>query len=771
MKLKRSLPLRDMGQAPVLRSSLRIAAASASWGSAQLGSVRLRTLATVLLAALFGFTTHARAEDYTFTTFAGQSSEGSADGLGQNARFFSPKGIAVDAAGNIYVADSANYTVRRITQNGIVSTVAGVPGESGPANGTGAQARFYYPESVAVDGAGDVYVAEADLTIRKITPDGMVSTVPAQVLALSGLAIDTAGSIYVSDSNAIEKITSSGTLSVLAGVPGGSYGYIDAVGTDARFDNPRGLAVDRVGNVYVADSGNNAIRKITPTGAVSTMVGSTHFKNPWAVAVDDAGNIYVADSGNHIIRTITPTGFVRTLAGLAGVPGSADGLGNSARFFQPQGVALDSAGKIYVTESGNNTVRKITPDGLVSTLAGSASPAGYADGISSQARFSAPQGIAVDGATNIYVAESGNNTIRKITPAGQVSTLAGAAGGAGSEDGTGAEARFSGPQGIAADSVGNIFVADSGNNTIRKITPAGLVSTLAGLAGTPGTADGYGSEARFYYPWGVAVDSLDNVYVADSWNNTIRKITPGGIVSTMAGLPGATGSKDGVGSGALFSGPQGIAVDSLGNVYVADSRNGSIRKITPAGVVSTLAQFVPFPEPPSDGSDVPDDFFGLAIDTAGNLYVANWIKATVHKITPGGVASIIAGLTEIRGSTDGTGSVARFWGPSGVAVDSAGNIYVADSANNSIRKGVVLPGRSGPRIIEAKEMTGDFKIMVQSSGASTTQLELDSASALPDTIQWTAETNAIFSVNAAGTFEVDLPMTPGTRFFRVRLNE
>ena len=294
-------------------------------------------------------------------------------------------------------------------------------------------------------------------------------------------------------------------------------------------------------------------------------------------------------SSNNTIRKITPAGVVSTLAGLAGSSGSADGTGSAARFCYPYGVAVDGSGNVYVADTDNYTIRKITPAGVVSTLAGLAGSSGSADGTGSAARFDYPYGVAVDGSGNVYVADSGNNTIRKITPAGVVSTLAGMAGSSGSADGTGSAARFNYPTGVAVDGSGNVYVADTGNNTIRKITPAGVVSTLAGTAGSSGSADGTGSAARFYYPYGVAVDGSGNVYVADNDNYTIRKITPAGVVSTLAGLAGSSGSADGTGSAARFYYPYGVAVDGSGNVYVADTDNDTIRKITPAGVVSTLA--------------------------------------------------------------------------------------------------------------------------------------------------------------------------------------
>ncbi|MDC1142129.1 hypothetical protein OAU50_03485 [Planctomycetota bacterium] len=236
----------------------------------------------------------------------------------------------------------------------------------------------------------------------------------------------------------------------------------------------------------------------------------------------------------------------------------------------------------------NHTVRKIDPAGLVSTLAGSAGAYGTADGIGAAARFQSPRGVAVDVSGNVYVADTVNHTIRKITPTGVVSTLAGTAGATGGADGIGAAARFTSPFGVAADTSGNVYVADTGNNVIRKIAPGGVVSTLAGTAGASGSADGTGAAARFASPFRISVDSSGNLYVADKDNHTIRKIDPAGVVSTLAGTAGLAGSADGNGAAARFNNPNDIAFDASGNFYVVDAGNHSIRKCVPTLAVSAV---------------------------------------------------------------------------------------------------------------------------------------------------------------------------------------
>ena len=311
----------------------------------------------------------------------------------------------------------------------------------------------------------------------------------------------------------------------------------------------------------------------TGYGSVDGTNGAAQFALPCSVAVDSAGNLYVADSVNSTIREVTPVGanwVVTTLAGLAGCTGTNDGAGSAARFYYPNGVAVDSAGNVYVADSGNHTIREVTPVGtnwVVTTLAGLAGSAGTNDGAGNAARFNYPGGVAVDSAGNLYVADTANDTIREVTPVGAnwvVTTLAGLAGSAGSANGTGNAARFYLPYGVTVATNGNVYVADTANHTIREVTLKGTnwgVTTLAGLAGNWGSANGTGSAARFDWPYGVTVDMNGNVYVADSANSTIRKVTPAGAVGTPAGSAGSFGTNDGTGSAARFGFPFSVAVD------------------------------------------------------------------------------------------------------------------------------------------------------------------------------------------------------------------
>jgi hypothetical protein len=314
---------------------------------------------------------------------------------------------------------------------------------------------------------------------------------------------------------------------------------------------------------------------------------------PVAVTTDSSGNLYVADVSRDTVEKINISSQVTTLAGSAGQAGTANGSGASARFNDPSGLSAGFDGTLAVADKANGTIRLVSPTGVVSTLAGSTTLRGNVDGAGTSATFSSPLGIAQDSAGTLYVADAMNHTVRKITSSGTVSTLAGSAGQSGTNDGTGSSARFNNPTGIEVDSAGNVYVADTTNNLIRKVTPTGTVTTLAGLGGVSGISDGTGSGALFNQPSGLAVDSAGNVYVADTGSSTIRRVSPAGLVVTVAGLPGISGHKDGVGIEAWFNQPRDVTVSSTGSLYVADTGNASIRKIDQAGTVTTLALAAP----------------------------------------------------------------------------------------------------------------------------------------------------------------------------------
>jgi len=333
----------------------------------------------------------------------------------------------------------------------------------------------------------------------------------------------------------------------------GSAGNVNGTGSGAKFNYPSGSAVDSFGNLYIADYSNNCIRKVTTANVVSTPYGST-----------------------------------------TGSSGSFNARGNNARFNGPNAIVADSSNNLYVADSGNNSIRKITTSGVVSTLASG---------------FNAPNGIAIDGAGNFYVADSGNNVIKKVTSSGSVSTLAGNSGNAGYVNGTGTAAEFNNPASVAVDNQENVYVADLNNDVVRKITSAGVVTLFAGQPGAPGYVDGLSANAAFNSPGGVAVDGSNNVYVTDSLvppigsvasgNNLLRRISTSGVVSTIAGQPGVTGSASGTGTAAQFYSLQSATFNSAGEIFLADTYNQLVRAggIVPTIVTPPLGQVITIGQP------------------------------------------------------------------------------------------------------------------------------------------------------------------------------
>ena len=625
------------------------------------GSATAQVVITVYAAARTSFT--------SLALLAGNlGGPGYLDGTGANARFNAPQGVALDTGGNLYVADSGNNSLRKVSPGGVVTTLA-------------AQTPFSNPAGVVVDSGGNVYVADAgSATIRQVTPAGTVSTL-------------------------------AGTL--------GNVGNTDGTGSTASFGQPSGVALDAKGNLYVADAQNHNIRKVTPGGVVTTLAGSgapgsadgtgtsASFHGPTGVAVDGYGNVYVADQGNHALRMVTSGGVVTTLAGTAGAQGFVNGTGGAARFNLPTGVGVDGLGNIYVADAGNAVIRRVTTGGEVTTLAGTGTRGG-ADGAGTVASFVHPGAVVVAGTGSLYVTDAGNHTLRAITaaPALWVSTLAGLAGTAASVDGLGAAAGFLEPRNVAADSAGNLYVAEYGGHTLRLITPSGRVTTLAGTPGTVGSAGGTGTAASFDAPYGVAVDGAGTIYVSDMGNHTIRQVTAAGEVTTLAGTAGTQGSADGQGPAASFFHPAGVAVDAAGNVYVADAMNYTIRKITPQGAVTTLAGTAGV-SGTADGTG-PDASFqlpkGLAVDPGGTVYVADAGAGTIRKISPAGVVTTLAGTPGTKGSADGLGAAASFNGPTSLAVDGRGNVYVADTGNSTLR--MVTPDGNVGTVVGAPGMAG-----------------------------------------------------------------
>jgi len=480
-------------------------------------------------------------------------------------------------------------------------------------------------------------------------------------------------------------------------------GSADGTGAAARFNQPRGVVVDAAGNTYIADTDNHTIRKITPAGVVTTIAGlagvpgtndgnasTSRFRSPAGLAADRAGSVFIADSGNHTIRRISANGLISTFAGRPGIAGATNGAPSAATFAFPAGLSFDTAGNLVVTDSGNHTLRKITADGTVSLFVGTAGLPGDANGTGPAARFNSPIGLAADSAGNLYVADTGNHTLRKVTPAGVVTTVAGSPGLPGSVNSTTpTSARFNTPYGVLSDGAGNLLVTDWGNNCVRLVTTAGAVTTYFGRLNVEGSADGITALARLFHPTGLAAAPDGAIIVADSYNHSIRRYAaaPADDLSTLAGPGGNFGRADGTGEEARFNNPHGLALNAAGLLFLADSRGNTLRRITPAAVVQTIAggAVAGYVEGPF-GTNLLNSPSGLALAPDGTIFFCEQQVHTIRALVPDGSVVTVAGTNTLPGSTDAAGFAARFNSPSDIARDDAGNLYIADTSNHTLRR-------------------------------------------------------------------------------------
>jgi sugar lactone lactonase YvrE len=541
------------------------------------------------------------------------------------------------------------------------------------ADGVGEAARLDNPAACVLDGSGNMYVAERG---------GAANSCVIRKIALASRTVVT--------------------------VAGSTCGYSDQAGTKAQFSSPQGIAFDPSGKLYVVDTLNHAIREVQlSNGAVSTLAGNgqagavdntgtnARFSSPVAVYFDGAGSLYVADYNNHAIRRVSVNGgAVSTVVGTMGQAGVTNGTGTDARLHSPAALGFDGADKLYVSEDSNNDVRIVSlKDFSVTPHIGAPGSGGYIDATGSAALVYYPRGFAFDGHGSYYLADSGNNAIRKVdAAAGTVTTLAGLGAAFGSTDGPGPSATFNYPDSIVFDGTDTLYTADYTTSIIRSISLSkGTVTTLAGLAGNTGAVDGAPTAARFSSPSGLAVDGAGNLFVADRENHTIRKIVlASGTVSTFAGSAGNAGYREGSGTNALFSHPVTLAY-AAGKLYVGELDNRTIRVVPLDGSSTSTLAGTPPANPPDnnlyDGIGTQGRFFtitGIAVKD-GTVYVADTNRIRTIDIASGAVVTVTGG----GGYSDGVGVYANFSfhpQPGGLAIDANGDLLVADYNNALIRR-------------------------------------------------------------------------------------
>jgi hypothetical protein len=690
-------------------------------------------------------TVGAATPDGVLTTLAGTGTAGVGGdgGAATLAQVNDPQATAVDAAGNVYIADTDNHRIRMVAVGtGVISTFAGtgVAGFLGD-GGAATAARLFYPSGLALDHDGNLYIADQyNQRIRKVAVGtGVITTVAgngtagfggdgglataAQLSYPYGVNVDAAGNIYIADTHnhrvrAVDATT--GNIATIAG--NGTPGYNgDGPATSAELFYPSGVAVDGSGNVYIADQFNERVRKVAG-GIISTVIGtgvagftgegglatSARVSLPIGVAVDGAGNVYVADYYNSRIRKLTvANGRFTTVAGSGNVGFQGDGgVATAGGLRYPTGLTVDSAGAMYIADSTDNRVRKVAAPSVatltLSTPAGTGTPGFNGDGQATAAELFYPDGVAVDGFGNLYIADQFNERIRKVTAAtGVISTVAGT-GSAGytGEGGLATAARINAPVGIAVDASGNFFFADYYNQRVRKVAAAtGIITTVAGtgVAGFLGDG-GAATAAELNYPTGVALDGAGNLYIADQNNHRIRMVTAAtSVITTVAGNGTAGVAGDGgPATSAQVNTPQGVAVDTVGNVYIADTNNHRLRKVTAStGVISTFAGTGTAGYTGETVAATTAQLFyptSVAVDPGGNVYVADQYNHRIRKVSAGTglIATVVGSANPDFGGDGGAASAGQLQYPYGVAVDGAGSVYVADRNNHRVRKASVL---------------------------------------------------------------------------------
>ena len=688
------------------------------------------------------------------TTIAGNGSPGfSGDGgQAQNAQLNGPYGTCYDASGNLYIADALNNRIRKMSPNGVIITFAGNGTAGFSGDGMAAtSAQLHRPVDVALDAAGNLYIAdENNYVIRKVNTSGIISTAAgiglsngnsgnggaatsAQLTNPNTVTIDNAGNMYIGQylSNVIRIVNTSGIINNFAGNGTGIFGGDNGPATSASLQNPAKVVADNLGNVYIADEYNQRIRKVNSSGIITTVVGngtagfggdggpatSASINYCEYIQLDASGNLYIADKLNNRIRMVNSSGVINTIAGT----GTAGYTGNGgppllAEFHTPEAISFDAAGNWCVSDWANNVIRriancdtlKVSITGTDSTCVGASvlltahggttytwsSNAGSANTstvlvtptVTTVYTLSATNGACTGTVSFTVNVNGGSYTRMIITYAGT-----GVAGFSG-DGGQATSAQLQGPYGTCFDASGNFYIADALNHRIRKITPSGVITTFAGT-GTPGYSGdgGPATSAEFHRPSDVAIDAAGNIYVADENNFTIRKINTSGIVSTIAGtgVSGYSGD-NGPATAALLSAANTVSTDHTGNIYIGQYLSNTIRKIDASGIITTFAGISGFTGSSGDGGPASSALLynpaKVIVDNAGNVYIADEYNQKIRMVTPTGIISTVVGNGTAGYSGDGgPATLASINYCEYIQVDASGNLYIADKLNERLR--------------------------------------------------------------------------------------
>ena len=657
-------------------------------GVLRLGKLHLRLYA---IAACLFTAPAAWPQRYDISTVAGGPQPLAVSMPALGAEVEGPFGVAVDASGNIYFTDGYCKCVNRVDASGTLTRVA-------------IDAGLY--TGVAVDGSGNLYYIAGDYRIRRVATDGIITNVAgtgvnghsgdggpatsAQLFFPSYVAIDASGNLYITEYGRIRKVSAGGTITTVAGTGVDGYSGDGGPAIKAALYSARGIAVDRSGNLYIAELGNR-VRRVSADGTITTVAGTGRrgysgdggpainamLNQPNGLAVDGSGNLYIADLDNHV-RRVSAAGIITTVAGAGGSGYSGDGgPAITAQLNYPAAVAADGFGNLYIADYDNHRIRKVSPGGIISSVAGGGT--GGDGGPAIKARLANPSAVAVDGSGNLYIADAGSWRIRKVSTDGIITTIAGIGIRGFSDDGIPATgARLLYPIGVAVDAPGSIYILEfeshyaGGSTLVRKVAPDGLLSTAY---------YNFSDESwEFSWPSAIALDIAGSLYVADPYAGQIVRISAGGANSRVAGT----------------SLPVGIAVDGAGNVYIAaieGFRDFRVWKVSKDGIITPVAGGGRS-DPGDDGPAMSVQFSnlaGVAADELGNLYILDGNR--VRKISANGIITTIAGTVTSGYSGDGgPATSAQFNRPRGIWVDPTGQkIFVADSGNNAIRVLQAMP--------------------------------------------------------------------------------
>jgi sugar lactone lactonase YvrE len=666
-----------------------------------------RTLVFSLLAAAIPAFGQPATYPYALKTLAGSNPLGDG-GLATQALLLSPTAVALDSSGATYILDSGNYRIRKIALDGKISTAVQIP-VYGNDMKLGTDGYFYITSLALVFKVSPTGITTilAGTGIPGTSGDGIAAT-SAAIGSTGGIALDAQGNVYFVEKNVVREITTDGILHTVAGVANGYlYNGDNKPATTATLYAPWGIAVDSANNLYIADQGNGRIRKVSPVGGrISTIAGTGDFGPPangpaislplgipYGLALDTLGNVYFTDSLFNVVMKISPNGSLNQMAGTQNF-GYADGPSNGSYLYGPAGMAIDILGNLLIAEQGSSRVREVV-NGNLRTFAGRLHFAG--DGApATSALLYQPADLALDAQGDVFIADSANYRVREVTPDGAISTYAGSGiPGFPVAGAKGVTAQLPAVNAMAADAKGNLYLASSVD--VLKIAPGGVVSTIAGSAMTGNSPDsGLAVNTLFQSVSGVAVDAAANVYVADPQSNRVRKISAlDGTIAAFAGT-GKTGftGDGGLATGATLNltGQTPLAVDQKGNVYIGDGGNNAIRMVAPSGIISTPVGGGVLGSP-KDGTPAKASVFspaaGIAIDGSGALYITSQVYPNIYEVDTTGAFLTISGAGTVP-PADGlmANSTSGFNG-AGIRVDSSGDVYVADPGGNVIRKLIV----------------------------------------------------------------------------------